>query len=111
MFIVVSDLLCVTQDFENFYYILLSSLSYLHDVTSQLWDFILKNLRMKRPLVNLLRLLNVATKVVTGCLRTSKVSIFVVLSFRDLFIWPYGKYWICLHIFINKFYDFSNNNN
>ena len=38
---------------------------------------------MQRSLANLSALLNAVTKVVTGCLRTTKVAIIVVLSYRE----------------------------
>ena len=45
-----------------------------------------KSLKMRRSLVNLSGLLNAVTKVVTGCLRMTKVTIFEELSqvFREI---------------------------
>ena len=45
--------------------------------------FIVNKLRMRRSLVNLLGLLNAVTKVLTGCLRITKDTIFLgMLSFN-----------------------------
>ena len=55
-------------------------------------SFVVKDLRMRRSLVNLSELVKSVTKMVTGCLSMTKVDIFVVYELKGLLL-KFEKYW------------------